>query len=152
MKKLHTVYFEKEELALVRSILTSGKHQAVVFRRAQILIKAHEGLTDTTIAEHVLCGTRMVASVRKRYCSEGLERALYDDPRSGAPATITNKDEAVIVALACTDPPDGALRWTLDLLVEKAQKEGTDMGRTKVWTILREHDLKPWREKNVVHS
>lgn len=153
MKKLHNVSLPTRDLALVQSIINSGKHYAVVFRRASILLKANEGLMDAIIAEHVSCGTRMVASVRQRYCTEGLERALYDEQRSGRPATLSDKDTSTIVALACTEAPEGHSRWTLDLLVEEAEKkEKISMGRTKVWTILRDNNLKPWRKKNVVYS
>ena len=153
MKKLYNVSLQARDLALVKSILNSGKHYAIVFRRANILFKAHKGLTDAIIAEHVSCGTRMVAAVRQRFCTEDLERALYDNQRSGRPATLSDKDTSTIVALACTQAPEGHSRWSLDLLVEEAKKkEKVSMGRTKVWTILKNNNLKPWRKKNVVYS
>ena len=83
----------------------------------------------------------------------GLTRALTEGPREGRPIIFKEKEKAKIVALACTNAPKGYGHWTLDLLVKEAnQKEKIPIGRTKVATILRQNDLKPWREKNVVHS
>jgi len=93
-----------------------------------------------------------VARIRRRYCKYGLKRALYDAQRSGRPVIFKEKERANIVALACTKAPKGYNHWTLDLLVEEAEKEKIKMGRTKIWTIMKENELKPWREKNVVYS
>lgn len=150
--KLHTVKLSAKERKKLMAITQTGVHRARVLRRAQILLKASDGEKDADIARHVGCTWRSVAEIRKRFCREGLTRALEDAPRSGRPATFTPTQKATVVALACTDAPEGRALWTLDLLVEKAKQEGIGIGRNKVWTILRENDLKPWRKKNVVHS
>lgn len=134
---------------LLRRLVRSGNIKIQVLRRAQILLKADQKLKDPVIAQHLDCNDRTVAEVRKRYSVGGLERALYDEKRPGRPATIEGADKAKIIALACTTPPQGYSHWTLDLLVEHGE---VALGRTKVWTILKENKLKPWREKNVVHS
>jgi transposase len=151
--KFHIVLLSPQEEIELQSVVTKGTHPALVFQRAQILLKAHRQLKDTIIAEHLDCTPQHVGRIRKRYCLYGLQRALNDSEREGRPAIFADKEKARIIALACTDAPEGYGRWTLDLLVEEAKKqEKIDMGRTKVWTILRENELKPWREKNVVHS
>jgi len=150
--KLHSVKLPKKQRQKLMAMTHTGVHPTRVLRRAQILLKADDGLKDAEIADHVGCTWRSVCDIRKRYCMEGLDRALQDAPRSGRPATFTAKQKATVVALACTDAPEGYALWTLDLLVEKAGQEGIGIGRNKVWTILRENDLKPWRKKNVVHS
>jgi transposase len=151
--KLHIVRLSPEEEKKLQSMVTTGTHPALEFQRAQILLKAHRQLKDTVIAEHLDCTPQHVGRIRKRYCLHGFQRALHDGEREGRPTTFKDKEKARIVALACTGAPEGYGRWTLDLLVEEAKKqEGIGMGRTKVWTILRENELKPWREKNVVHS
>jgi len=149
MKKLHVVSLPEKEREFLQTLVRSGTGKVQVFRRAQILLKADEGLKDTEIAKHALCNWRSVAEVRMRYCTQGLERALYDIKRSGRPATVQEDTKAKLIALACTDPPEGYSHWTLDLLVEHS-KDG--MGRTNVWRVLKANELKPWREKNVVHS
>ena len=150
--KLHTVSLSIKEEKSLSSIVTTGTHPARVFVRAQILLKTHKGLKDDTIAEHLDCSVRTIAQVRKHCCTEGVERALNDASRSGRPPVFTVKQQAKVVALACTDAPEGRNHWTLDLLVEKAAQEGAPMKRNRIWTVLKEHELKPWRKKNVVHS
>lgn len=149
--KLHIIKLPAKERQTLLSMTRTGVHRARVLRRAHILLRAGDGEKDADIALHVGCTWRSVSDIRKRYCTDGLQRALEDAPRSGRPSTFTPKQKATVVALACTDAPEGHALWTLDLLVEKAAQEGIGIGRNKVWTILRENDLKPWRKKNVVH-
>ena len=149
MKKIHAISLPKKDLTLLQALVKSGDIKVQVLRRAQILLKAHQKLKDPEIARHLSCNDRTVAEVRKRYSIGGLERALYDVKRPGRPVVLDGADKAKIVALACTTPPEGYSHWTLDLLVEHG---GVSLGRTKVATILKENKLKPWREKNVVHS
>lgn len=150
--KLHIVSLTKKEKDELKALLRIGSHPAVVIQRAQILLKADRQLKDKTIAEHLDCTPEHVARVRQRYCKYSLERAIFDAERSGRPVVFQEKEKANIVALACTKAPKGYSHWTLDLLVEEAEKEKIKMGRTKVWTIMKENELKPWREKNVVYS
>lgn len=150
--KTHIIRLSKKDWSRLRSLVKNGKQFARVFLRAHIILKSDQGLKDREIAEHLSCSERLIAKIRRRFCTEGIESALYDAPRLGKPRSIGEKEKAHIVALACTNAPEGHRRWTLDLLVEEAEKENISLGRTKVWTILRENELKPWREKNVVHS
>src|SRR5262245_1914372 len=87
--KEHIVRLTAEAREHLLSLTRSGTHPVRVVRRAQILLKSDEGLTDEEIVEHVGCGERTVRSVRKRFCVEGLERAVYDAPRSGRPPGFT---------------------------------------------------------------
>lgn len=151
--KLHIVSLAEKEKERLKALLGRGSHPAVVIQRAQILLKADRQLKDKTIAEHLDCTPEHVARIRQRYCKYDLERALFDAPRSGRPVIFEEKEKAKIIALACTQAPAGYSHWTLNLLVEEVRKrEKIAMGRTKVWTIMQENVLKPWREKNVVHS
>ncbi len=150
--KLHIVKLTKKDKEKLNTFLHVGSHPAVVIQRAHILLKAGRDLKDKIIAEHLDCTVEHVARIRKRYCQYDLGRALFDGPRAGRPVVFQEKEKANIVALACTKAPKGYSHWTLDLLVEEAKKEKLKMGRTKVWTIMKENELKPWREKNVVHS
>ncbi len=152
--KIHTIELTPKEKKLLNGIVTKGRHSARVFQRAQILLKAHRGLKDEIIAEHLECTPQHVGRIRKRYCTTGLERALYDAARSGKPKTFQKEDETRIVAIACTKAPEGRGHWTGALLAEEAVKRGIvkKISKQKIWLILEQHDLKPWREKNVVHS
>lgn len=152
--KLHHVHLSPAERRSLHTTARTGTRPARVIQRAQILLKADAGLRDTDIAEHLSCTTVHVANIRKRYGTGGLERALHDAPRSGKPPTFTGEDEANIVALACTDAPEGAARWTLALLAEQAVQRGMveKISPQTVWLMLERQDCKPWREKNVVRS
>lgn len=151
--KLHIVSLAQKEKKELKLILSKGSHPAVVIQRAQILLKADRQLKDKTIAEHLDCTAEHVARIRQRYCKFGLKRAISDASREGRPIVFHQKEKAKIVALACTKAPKGYSHWTLDLLLQEAnEKEKIPISRTKIAVILRENDLKPWREKNVVHS
>ena len=151
--KLHIVRLKAKEREELKGYLRKGAYPARVIQRVQILIKADRQLKDEMIAEHLDCTAEHVARIRRRYCQFGLKRAIADAPRKGRPVVFSAKKKAKIVALACTKAPKGYAHWTLDLLVKEArEKENIPMSRTKIATILRENELKPWREKNVVHS
>ena len=88
-------------------------------RRFQILLLADEGRTDEQVAAATGASRSTVERTRKRFAAEGLEPALADKPRSGAPAKLDGKQQAMIVALACSDAPQGHARWTARLLASR---------------------------------
>ena len=148
MKK-HIVRLPGDLRQILGKMVQSGRRPAQVVRRCQVLLKSDEGCTDSEIAEHVGCSDRTVRTLRKQFCGGGVERAIYDSPRSGRPETFTVRQRQQVVALACTDPPQGRQRWTLELLCEQAVKQGLveSVGKSEVALWLKEHDLKPWRKK-----
>jgi transposase len=89
-------------------------------RHFQILLLSDEGQTDERIAAAMGASRSTVERIRKRFAREGLDAALNDKPRSGAPAKLDGKQEAMIVALACSDAPEGQARWTAKLLAGRA--------------------------------
>ena len=74
---------------------------------------------DEAIAEQVETSVATVQRIRRRFVQEGLEAALTDKPRSGAPPKFKGQSRAAVTALACSDPPEGHARWTLRLLADK---------------------------------
>lgn len=88
-------------------------------RHFQILLMADEGRTDPQVAVATGASRSTVERIRKRFAAEGLESALGDKPRSGAPAKLDGKQEAMIVALACSDAPQGQAQWTARLLANR---------------------------------
>jgi putative transposase len=138
----------------LRELVESGTRPVRMMRRALILLKSDAGLTDLQIVEHVGCAERTVRNVRKRFCEEGLEGTLYDAARPGRPPEFTPRQKQQVIALACTEPPEGRARWTLELLCEHAAKRGfvESVSKSEVALWLKDHDLKPWRKKNVVRS
>ncbi|MBP6219330.1 MAG: helix-turn-helix domain-containing protein [Oligoflexales bacterium] len=79
-----------------------------------------------------------------------MESALHDDERCGRPVDIDDRDRSRIVAMVCSQPPEGHYRWTLDLIVEECDERALiegEISREKLRIILQEHELKPWLEK-----
>ncbi len=79
-----------------------------------------------------------------------MDAALFDDERSGRPVDFDDRERSRIVAMVCSDPPEGSYRWTLDLIADEAEKRDLidrSISHEQVRIILQEHDLKPWQEK-----
>jgi len=108
-----------------------------------------------TWAEHRLRLTpKTVRDIGKRYLEGGLDRALYERPRQGAKPLLSATERQRIIAMACSDAPEGRARWTVRLIAEQAIKRKLvpKVGRETIRILLESHDLKPWREKNVVRG
>jgi len=124
----------------------------VVFR-ALALLHLAEGSTAPDTARSVKRLTpKAVRSVAHRYQEGGLDRALCEKARPGAAQLLSPAEKQRIVAMVCADPPEGHARWTVRLIAEEAVKRKLvpRAGRETIRMILQSHDLKPWREKNVV--
>lgn len=135
---------ERDELT---AMLRSGKHPARKLKRAQILLAADAGQSDETIATTVVVGGSTVYRTKRRFVEMGLEAALSEEPRPGAERKLTGKEEALLVATACSSPPPGRVRWTLELLADEFVKltKHEQLSRETVRRRLAENDLKPWR-------
>ena len=128
--------------------LVSGGRQAVrKTKRAQILLAADAGIADEAIAAGVAVGTATVHRTRRRFVEGNLDTALAEPPRPGASRKLTGRGEALLVATACSAPPEGRARWTLDLLAGALVRvtEHDGLSRETV-RRLAENDLKPWRK------
>jgi transposase len=150
----HTIQLSRKEEQQLHDIMRRGKHNGRTITRARILLFSHQGEGKDAIASRLAIGRSTVQRTRDRYREGGLDHALTEAPRSGAPRKLTDTAEAHLVALACSNPPEGYGHWTLDLMKERLVKEGkVPSGITTVclWQHLDERGLKPWREKNVVH-
>ncbi len=79
-------------------------------------------MTDQEIARSVSVGTSTVNRTKQRFVEAGLERALSELPRPGAERKLGVVDEALLVAVACSKPPEGRPRWTLQLLADEMVK------------------------------
>ena len=88
--------------------------------RCEILLRADEGDTDPEIADELGVHPATVQRVRRRFAEHGLDAALNDRPRPGAPPKLDGKQEAMVIALACTDAPQGRDRWSVRLLARRA--------------------------------
>src|SRR3984893_996638 len=135
---------ERDEL---KALLSGGKHAARKLKRAQILLSADAGSSDEEIARNVGVGGSTVYRTKRRFVLGNLEAALSEEPRPGADRKLSGKEEALLVATACSRPPQSRARWTLELLAGAMVKltEHEDLSRETVRRRLAENDLKPWR-------
>ena len=138
--------YERTELG---ALLSGGKQAARKLKRAQILLAADAGVTDDEIAATVAVSGSTVYRTKQRFVEGNLERALSEASRPGAERKLTGKEEALLVATVCSNPPSGRARWTLELLADEMVKltAHENLSRETVRRRLAENDLKPWRRK-----
>ena len=135
---------EREELT---ALLKSGRHAVRKVKRAQILLAADDGVGDGEVAARVGAGGSTVYRTKRRFVEGNLELALVEAPRPGAQRKLSGKEEALLIATACSAPPAGRARWTLELLADVmvALTEHEGLSRETVRRRLAENALKPWR-------
>jgi len=148
MNVRYRVELSHAERAELTALLSGGKHAARKLKRAQILLAADAGASDEAIAISVAVGGSTVYRTKRRFVEGNLEAALSEEPRPGAERKLSGKEEALLVATACSNPPAGRARWTLELLAGAMVKltEHADLSRETVRRRLAENDLKPWRK------
>ena len=120
----YMVDLAEEERVRLRTLLRRGKASLRMVARARVLLRAEEGYTDAAIAAVLDVGTATVGRIRKRFVERGLEQALREQPRPGQRRKLSGKQEAHVIAVACTTPPEGHGRWTLRLLAGKVVELG----------------------------
>ena len=144
----------KKERHQISSMLTKGRESARVLRRAMILRQLDEGQTGAQVARNVGVARKTVRTIAGRFEEEGLDSVLHEKPRPGkAPALDTGQNQRVI-AMVCSPPPEGQARWSVRLIATEAVKRKLvpTVSRETIRLLLQNHDLKPWREKNVVRG
>jgi len=119
MQKKWVVHLDTEGQEKLQAIIRKGKSSARAIRRAQTLLFAHEGKEDKEIASLLKCVESSVYCTRRRYCEEGLDVALREKARSGRPEKLVGKSKAHLIALACSEPPEGRACWTMQLLTDR---------------------------------
>jgi transposase len=156
MKTHDRVHVElgKKDRHQITVMLTRGRESARVLRRALILRLLDEGQTGVLIARDVGVTRKTVRAIARRYEDEGLESALYEKPRPGKPRSLDPSQNQRVIAMVCSPPPEGHARWTVRLITTEAVKRklAPPVSRETIRLLLQNHDLKPWREKNVVRS
>ncbi len=124
MRKKYLVTLSDTERTQLRALLRKGQASARRMARAHILLLADEGQGDATIARSVHVGALTVHRVRKRYAEEGLDAALGARPRPGGQPKLNGKQEALLVALTCSEPPEDRPKWTMQLLADRMSAIG----------------------------
>ena len=138
----------------MRRLLSGGVQQVRVVLRAMALLQLAKGVSAPRVAGVIPLTPQAIRKVGHRYLEGGLERALYEKQRPGAAALLEDTQKQRIIAMVCSDPPEGLARWTVRLVAEEAVKRRLvpRVGRETIRILLLHHDFKPWREKNVVRG
>jgi transposase len=124
MRKRYVVRLTDEERRELTDLTKRGKTGARKVRRAHTLLLADEGRTDREIAENLHIGVSTVERTRRRFVEGGPENALNERRRPGKKRLLNGRQEAVLIAEACADPPEGRVRWTMQLLADRIVELG----------------------------
>ena len=120
------VELSQSERDQLDALLSGGRHATRKIKRAQILVAANDGLSDEAIAATLKVSGSTIYRTKRRFVEANLEGALSEEPRPGVARKLSSKEEALLVATACSKPPPGRARWTLELLAD-------EMVRLEVW-------------------
>ena len=120
----HEVHLSEIERKKLLAIISKGRNKAVVIQRAHILLKVDEGKPDTEISQLLYVSEQTIRRVRLRFEMDGLQAGLEDKPHPASGSELDEKQEARVIALACSEPPAGQARWTLEVLVQEILKDG----------------------------
>jgi hypothetical protein len=115
-KQTYPVQLSEEEREQLRTMSRTGKQSARVMQRAQILLWSDAGKQDKEIIELLGCAPMTVSSTRERWVKE---KRLEDLPRKGSKPMLDGKQESLLIALACSDAPEGRAEWTMQLLADR---------------------------------
>jgi transposase len=113
-----------------------------------------QGISAPQIAKILPLTAQTIRNLCRRYRLDGLDAALYDRQHPGAAALLDYSQKQRVIAMVCSDPPEGCARWTVRVVAQEAVKRHLvpRVGRETIRILLLDHDLKPWREKNVVRG
>ena len=144
----YRVTLSQTERDQLTALLNGGKHASRKLKRAQILLAADAGIIDDTIAATLSVSGSTVYRTKRRFVEGNLELALAEEERPGGARKLTGREEVLLVATACSSPPQGRARWTLGLLADEMVKltEHEDLSYETVRRRLAENELKPWQK------
>jgi putative transposase len=136
----------------IGAMLRGGIGPVRVVKRAQVLRLLDQGTGPPQVAGAMGLSPQAVRDIGWRYVGEGLDRALHEKPRPGQQPALSPGQAQRIVAMVCGPPPEGRARWSVRLIADEAMRRHlvASVDRETIRVLLRRHDLKPWREKNVV--
>jgi transposase len=151
MNVRHIVELTEEERNELIELTRSGSPSARKVRRANILLMADRAeLTDEQTARALSSSTTTVSRTKRRLVEGGLAHALSEATRPGGERKLDAKQEATLIALACTNPPEGRAKWTMQLLADRLVVLLPEVGLVSAETVrrrLNENELKPWQQR-----
>ena len=120
----HAIKLTCKERDKLVAIVSKGRNKASYIQRAHILLKSDEGKTDSEISQWLYVSEQTIRRVRLRFCEDGLDAALEDKARPKREGALNERQQAYLVALACSNPPSGRERWTVELLTAQLLADG----------------------------
>ena len=147
-------HLNTQDRKALKKLLSGGVQQVRVVLRALTLMQLDAGLSSPQVSQSLGLAASAVRTIAQRYRDQGLERALYEKQRPGQTQLLPTSEKQRIIAMVCSSPPEGQARWTVRLIAREAvqRKLVPRVGRETIRILLESHDLKPWREKNVVRG
>ena len=146
----YRIELTEEEREFLRALTAKGCQSARQIKRANILLMCDQGLyTDQAIAKSLSTSESTIYRTRQKFVEYGLDKALQEGQRPGGARLLNAASEATLIALACSEPPEGCARWTLSLLSERLVAL-TEVESASIETIrrrLKDNALKPWQKK-----
>ncbi len=148
--KKYVVKLTEKQKSHLLELIRKGEAKARILTRARILLLAAEGKTDKFVADALKVNPQTVRNIRKRFAEEGLEAALRERPRPGAQPKLDAKGEAFLIALACSDPPEGREHWTMQLLADRLVELGVvdSISDETVRRVLKKTNSSPGRRSS----
>ena len=149
MNVKHRVTLSDEERSALQALVARGRPKVREVKRAQLLLAADAGTPEAQIARAVGLSPTTIYRTKRAFVEEGLDAALHDATRPGGQRKLSGKEEALLIATACSTPPVGRARWTLDLLADALVRltDHDTLSRDTVGRRLAENELKPWQRK-----
>ena len=122
--KRYTIHLTEEERERLNRLIRGGKHAARIVARARILLKIGEGWNAPQVAAALDVAEGTVYRIKRRYADAGLDAVLQDRVQTNRFRKLDDKGEAHLIALACSDAPEGHDHWTLQLLADRMVELG----------------------------
>lgn len=144
-RKVKALKLKQKDREALKAFLSVGKRSARALKRAMILKYLDEGKHSSEIISLLDTSLPTICKVKNRYNEEGLESALRERPRSGQPPKIGQREEAYITGIACSEPPQGRKRWTIELITDRVIELGyiEKVSRESVRKVLKKASLNP---------
>lgn len=148
VKRYH-VQLSPDERRHPEQMISRGKTSVRVITRARILLKAADDPNDEQIVDALGKSRATVERIRRRFATEGLDAAVKDKPQKGRPSALSSKQAAHLIAIACSDAPDGHDHWPLRLLGQKMVelRYVEHISPETVRQVPRKNEFKPWRHE-----
>ena len=138
-----TFVLSDEDLTTLNQLVTKGKASVRKINRARLLLLSHQKQTPAQVSTLLGLSIATVYNVRNRYTQAHLERALTEKARPGQPRKVTPLVEAHITSIACSESPDGSVRWTSSLINDRLVKLDVHIHDESVRLVLKKVNLSP---------